>query len=202
MGFSCRWVKGYPLNSPYIGSSPALCHLLQEKMPFCCLRMDKVWDLNGACSICKFRLMSSSTLPSIPALSPHTIWGRPLLRLQEQIDYRVSGECGERPLQLHCASAGLLPPQEGAQPNRTAARKHVRTNGLSDIGYLLVFSTIVTAVLQVCVVENSKMGSCGWEVTVNICEMLNPFRTMCSTILCRVLWLVHRCSRPKESGIQ
>uniref|UniRef100_A0A8C6TRW3 RCK N-terminal domain-containing protein n=1 Tax=Neogobius melanostomus TaxID=47308 RepID=A0A8C6TRW3_9GOBI len=37
----CRWVKGYPLNSPYIGSSPALCHLLQEKMPFCCLRMDK-----------------------------------------------------------------------------------------------------------------------------------------------------------------
>lgn len=37
-----RWVKGYPLNSPYIGSSPALCHLLQEKMPFCCLRLDKV----------------------------------------------------------------------------------------------------------------------------------------------------------------
>ncbi|XP_030591055.1 potassium channel subfamily T member 2 isoform X2 [Archocentrus centrarchus] len=35
------WVKGYPLNSPYIGSSPALCHLLQEKMPFCCLRLDK-----------------------------------------------------------------------------------------------------------------------------------------------------------------
>uniref|UniRef100_A0A672IBX0 RCK N-terminal domain-containing protein n=1 Tax=Salarias fasciatus TaxID=181472 RepID=A0A672IBX0_SALFA len=34
--------SGYPLNSPYIGSSPALCHLLQEKMPFCCLRMDKV----------------------------------------------------------------------------------------------------------------------------------------------------------------
>uniref|UniRef100_A0A3B3BJX4 Potassium sodium-activated channel subfamily T member 2b n=1 Tax=Oryzias melastigma TaxID=30732 RepID=A0A3B3BJX4_ORYME len=32
---------GYPLNSPYIGSSPTLCHLLQEKMPFCCLRMDK-----------------------------------------------------------------------------------------------------------------------------------------------------------------
>uniref|UniRef100_A0A8C2E434 RCK N-terminal domain-containing protein n=1 Tax=Cyprinus carpio TaxID=7962 RepID=A0A8C2E434_CYPCA len=36
-----EWVKGYPLNSPYIGSSPALCHLLQEKMPFCCLRLDK-----------------------------------------------------------------------------------------------------------------------------------------------------------------
>ncbi|XP_051995662.1 potassium channel subfamily T member 2-like [Xyrauchen texanus] len=36
-----EWVKGYPLNSPYIGSSPALCHLLQEKRPFCCLRLDK-----------------------------------------------------------------------------------------------------------------------------------------------------------------
>uniref|UniRef100_A0A674D0U6 Potassium channel subfamily T member 2-like n=1 Tax=Salmo trutta TaxID=8032 RepID=A0A674D0U6_SALTR len=36
-----QWVKGYPLNSPYIGSSPALCHLLQEKIPFCCLRLDK-----------------------------------------------------------------------------------------------------------------------------------------------------------------
>uniref|UniRef100_A0A3Q3B224 Potassium channel subfamily T member 2-like n=1 Tax=Kryptolebias marmoratus TaxID=37003 RepID=A0A3Q3B224_KRYMA len=41
VGLSYRWVKGYPPNSPYIGSSPALCHLLQEKMPFCCLRMDK-----------------------------------------------------------------------------------------------------------------------------------------------------------------
>uniref|UniRef100_A0A8C6PDK6 Potassium sodium-activated channel subfamily T member 2b n=1 Tax=Nothobranchius furzeri TaxID=105023 RepID=A0A8C6PDK6_NOTFU len=40
-GRHCEWVKGYPPNSPYIGSSPALCHLLQEKMPFCCLRMDK-----------------------------------------------------------------------------------------------------------------------------------------------------------------
>ncbi|XP_031690724.1 potassium channel subfamily T member 2 [Oncorhynchus kisutch] len=40
-GGRCEWVKGYPLNSPYIGSSPALCHLLQEKMPFCCLRLDK-----------------------------------------------------------------------------------------------------------------------------------------------------------------
>uniref|UniRef100_A0A8C7XCU3 Potassium sodium-activated channel subfamily T member 2b n=1 Tax=Oryzias sinensis TaxID=183150 RepID=A0A8C7XCU3_9TELE len=40
-GLCSRWVKGYPLNSPYIGSSPTLCHLLQEKMPFCCLRMDK-----------------------------------------------------------------------------------------------------------------------------------------------------------------
>uniref|UniRef100_H3CYM4 Potassium sodium-activated channel subfamily T member 2b n=1 Tax=Tetraodon nigroviridis TaxID=99883 RepID=H3CYM4_TETNG len=36
-----RWMKGYPPNSPYIGSSPTLCHLLQDKMPFCCLRMDK-----------------------------------------------------------------------------------------------------------------------------------------------------------------
>lgn len=39
----CRYVKGYPPNSPYIGSSPTLCHLLPEKAPFCCLRLDKVW---------------------------------------------------------------------------------------------------------------------------------------------------------------
>lgn len=43
----CRWMKGYPPNSPYIGSSPTLCHLLQDKMPFCCLRMDKVSDLKA-----------------------------------------------------------------------------------------------------------------------------------------------------------
>uniref|UniRef100_A0A3P9JC57 Potassium channel subfamily T member 1 n=1 Tax=Oryzias latipes TaxID=8090 RepID=A0A3P9JC57_ORYLA len=35
------YVKGYPLNSPYIGSSPTLCHLLAEKAPFCCLRLDQ-----------------------------------------------------------------------------------------------------------------------------------------------------------------
>uniref|UniRef100_A0A8C1M9G5 Si:dkey-21e5.1 n=1 Tax=Cyprinus carpio TaxID=7962 RepID=A0A8C1M9G5_CYPCA len=34
-------IKGYPPNSPYIGSSPTLCHLLQQKAPFCCLRLDK-----------------------------------------------------------------------------------------------------------------------------------------------------------------
>ncbi|XP_070689295.1 potassium channel subfamily T member 1 [Pempheris klunzingeri] len=35
------FVKGYPPNSPYIGSSPTLCHLLPHKAPFCCLRLDK-----------------------------------------------------------------------------------------------------------------------------------------------------------------
>ncbi|XP_029442659.1 LOW QUALITY PROTEIN: potassium channel subfamily T member 2-like, partial [Rhinatrema bivittatum] len=38
---SSDWVKGYPTNTPYIGSSPTLCHLVQEKIPFCCLRLDK-----------------------------------------------------------------------------------------------------------------------------------------------------------------
>ncbi|KAK7896468.1 hypothetical protein WMY93_021793 [Mugilogobius chulae] len=36
-----QYVKGYPPNSPYIGSSPTLCHLLTEKAPFCCLRLDQ-----------------------------------------------------------------------------------------------------------------------------------------------------------------
>nr|XP_017532846.2 potassium channel subfamily T member 1 isoform X9 [Manis javanica] len=36
-----EYMKGYPPNSPYIGSSPTLCHLLPVKAPFCCLRLDK-----------------------------------------------------------------------------------------------------------------------------------------------------------------
>lgn len=40
--FLFSFVKGYPPNSPYIGSSPTLCHLLPQKAPFCCLRLDKV----------------------------------------------------------------------------------------------------------------------------------------------------------------
>uniref|UniRef100_A0A8C5R755 Potassium sodium-activated channel subfamily T member 2 n=1 Tax=Leptobrachium leishanense TaxID=445787 RepID=A0A8C5R755_9ANUR len=36
-----EYAKGYPPNSPYIGSSPTFCHLLQEKVHFCCLRLDK-----------------------------------------------------------------------------------------------------------------------------------------------------------------
>ncbi|XP_078407401.1 potassium channel subfamily T member 1 [Cetorhinus maximus] len=36
-----EYVKGYPPNSPYIGSSPTLCHLRPVKAPFCCLRLDK-----------------------------------------------------------------------------------------------------------------------------------------------------------------
>ncbi|KAM9743215.1 potassium channel subfamily T member 1 isoform 2-T2 [Menidia menidia] len=35
------FVKGYPPNSPYIGSSPTLCHLLPQKAPFCCLCLNK-----------------------------------------------------------------------------------------------------------------------------------------------------------------
>ncbi|XP_069089452.1 potassium channel subfamily T member 2 isoform X2 [Pleurodeles waltl] len=38
---SDEYSKGYPPNSPYIGSSPTFCHLLQAKVPFCCLRLDK-----------------------------------------------------------------------------------------------------------------------------------------------------------------
>ncbi|KAJ7332379.1 hypothetical protein JRQ81_014559, partial [Phrynocephalus forsythii] len=36
-----QYLKGYPPYSPYIGSSPTFCHLLHEKVPFCCLRLDK-----------------------------------------------------------------------------------------------------------------------------------------------------------------
>uniref|UniRef100_A0AAY4ADK0 RCK N-terminal domain-containing protein n=1 Tax=Denticeps clupeoides TaxID=299321 RepID=A0AAY4ADK0_9TELE len=35
------YIKGYPPNLPYIGSSPTHCHLLKEKVPYCCLRLEK-----------------------------------------------------------------------------------------------------------------------------------------------------------------
>ncbi|XP_037390144.1 potassium channel subfamily T member 2 isoform X2 [Pygocentrus nattereri] len=35
------YITGYPPNLPYIGSSQTFCHLLKEKMPHCCLRLEK-----------------------------------------------------------------------------------------------------------------------------------------------------------------
>ncbi|XP_069465641.1 potassium channel subfamily T member 1 isoform X3 [Ambystoma mexicanum] len=42
-----EYVKGYPPNSPYIGSSPTLCHLLPVKAEFCCLRLDQRCNHNS-----------------------------------------------------------------------------------------------------------------------------------------------------------
>ncbi|KAK2174256.1 hypothetical protein NP493_815g00002 [Ridgeia piscesae] len=33
------YVPGYPPVTPYIGTSPTLCHLLRQKRPFCCLQL-------------------------------------------------------------------------------------------------------------------------------------------------------------------
>ncbi|XP_065124179.1 potassium channel subfamily T member 2 [Paramisgurnus dabryanus] len=35
------YVRGYPPNLPYIGSSQTLCHLRKEKMPKCCMQLVK-----------------------------------------------------------------------------------------------------------------------------------------------------------------
>ncbi|XP_069097743.1 potassium channel subfamily T member 1 isoform X2 [Pleurodeles waltl] len=43
-----EYVKGYPPNSPYIGSSPTLCHLLPTKAPPCCLRLDQACRHNSS----------------------------------------------------------------------------------------------------------------------------------------------------------
>lgn len=62
---SSRYVKGYPPNSPYIGSSPTLCHLLPVKAPFCCLRLDKVrlslcsGTLDSAVATCHLALVAT-----------------------------------------------------------------------------------------------------------------------------------------------
>lgn len=66
-GFVARYVKGYPPNSPYIGSSPTLCHLLAEKAPFCCLRLDQVG------SRCSFNLVTQITYCLNHSLSPLSV---------------------------------------------------------------------------------------------------------------------------------
>lgn len=64
--FVPRYVKGYPPNSPYIGSSPTLCHLLAEKAPFCCLRLDQV---GSRCfSNLVTQLLAASIIPYIPSI--------------------------------------------------------------------------------------------------------------------------------------
>uniref|UniRef100_A0A8C1K582 Potassium channel, subfamily T, member 2 n=1 Tax=Cyprinus carpio TaxID=7962 RepID=A0A8C1K582_CYPCA len=35
------YVKGYPPDLPYIGSSPILCHLRKKKTPKCCMQLEK-----------------------------------------------------------------------------------------------------------------------------------------------------------------
>lgn len=65
-GFAGRYVKGYPPNSPYIGSSPTLCHLLAEKAPFCCLRLDQVGSRCSSNLVTQ--LLTASIIPSIPSL--------------------------------------------------------------------------------------------------------------------------------------
>lgn len=37
-----RYIRGYPPNTPYIGSSQMLCHLRKEKMSKCCMQLVKV----------------------------------------------------------------------------------------------------------------------------------------------------------------
>uniref|UniRef100_A0A8C8JFK4 RCK N-terminal domain-containing protein n=1 Tax=Oncorhynchus tshawytscha TaxID=74940 RepID=A0A8C8JFK4_ONCTS len=44
---SLRGCVSYPPNLPYIGSSPTLCHLLKEKVPYCCLRLEKGCEHNN-----------------------------------------------------------------------------------------------------------------------------------------------------------
>ncbi|KAF3849408.1 hypothetical protein F7725_015905 [Dissostichus mawsoni] len=60
-----RNLLSYPPNSPYIGSSPTLCHLLAEKAPFCCLRLDQV---GSRCSNIVTQLLTASIIsyPPLP----------------------------------------------------------------------------------------------------------------------------------------
>lgn len=111
-GFICRYVKGYPPNSPYIGSSPTLCHLLAEKAPFCCLRLDQV---GSRCSLVT-QLLTASIIPSsfcppfhkskpeIPVrffflLSPRRVAGTTVLRMLRLMVLKTSSSLCQLRLQ-------------------------------------------------------------------------------------------------------
>ena len=38
------YIQGLPQNSPYVGCSPTICHLLRKKPELCCLRLNKTCD--------------------------------------------------------------------------------------------------------------------------------------------------------------
>lgn len=40
--FYFSYIRGFPPVTPYIGTSPTLCHLLREKRPLCCLQLATV----------------------------------------------------------------------------------------------------------------------------------------------------------------
>lgn len=96
-----------------------------------------------------FIFTTSSALCRPLALSPHAFWGRSLLRLQKQIDHCICGECRQWSLQLHCASAGLLQTQEGAEPHRSAAGEHVRTLGGPSVLWNVASNTSRSHLTQV-----------------------------------------------------
>ncbi|KAL5011495.1 hypothetical protein ScPMuIL_010046 [Solemya velum] len=43
-GESPDYVRGFPPVTPYVGTSPTLCHLMKEKRPLCCLQLAQVCE--------------------------------------------------------------------------------------------------------------------------------------------------------------
>ncbi|KAK3602530.1 hypothetical protein CHS0354_003782 [Potamilus streckersoni] len=44
-----EFIRGFPPVTPYVGTSPTLCHLMKEKRPICCLQ------LTEACAHCSYK---------------------------------------------------------------------------------------------------------------------------------------------------
>ncbi|GAB6031498.1 hypothetical protein CHUAL_009271 [Chamberlinius hualienensis] len=51
-------IKNFPPASPYIGTSPTLCHLLKDRKPLCCLELAQV------CEHCSFKSASDYNWPN------------------------------------------------------------------------------------------------------------------------------------------
>ncbi|CAH1778585.1 unnamed protein product, partial [Owenia fusiformis] len=41
------YYRGFPRVTPYIGTSPTLCHLVREKRPLCCLQLSQICEHNN-----------------------------------------------------------------------------------------------------------------------------------------------------------
>ncbi|XP_041370512.1 potassium channel subfamily T member 2-like isoform X2 [Gigantopelta aegis] len=52
------YVRGFPPVTPYVGTSPTLCHLMREKRPLCCLQLAQ------SCVHCEYRTIKEYNWPN------------------------------------------------------------------------------------------------------------------------------------------
>jgi len=67
-----RYVRGFPPITPYIGTSPTLCHLVREKRPLCCLQLVQV--MSYGCCVAGMCVGSRLSPPTSARAPPCVTW--------------------------------------------------------------------------------------------------------------------------------